>query len=224
MSKKTLGIYGAGGLGREVLELALIINDTVKEWDNFIFIVDKEASNGVNEVNGIKVFDYEEAKKQYSEALGVVVGIGEPMIRKEKFEQLKKDGIATPTLIHPSVHIPESTEVGEGVIINTGCSISCNVTIEDYVFIQPLAVIGHDVFLSYGCLISSFVVVSGYTKVGAFTFIGISTALKEKVSIGDYSIIGMGSVVYRDIPDEVIALGNPAKVRMRNIDRKVFGL
>ncbi|MCH5314246.1 MAG: hypothetical protein J1E28_07665 [Helicobacter sp.] len=64
MSKKTLGIYGAGGLGREVLEFAQIINDAVKEWDNFIFIVDKEASNGVNKVNGIKVFDYEEAKAQ----------------------------------------------------------------------------------------------------------------------------------------------------------------
>jgi len=43
-----------------------------------------------------------------------------------------------------------------------------------------------------------------------------------EVKIGDSSIIGMGSVVYKDIPDEVIALGNPARVARKNEDKKVF--
>ena len=44
----------------------------------------------------------------------------------------------------------------------------------------------------------------------------------EKVSVGSESIVGMGSVVYRDIPDGVIALGNPARVARKNEDKKVF--
>jgi acetyltransferase-like isoleucine patch superfamily enzyme len=42
------------------------------------------------------------------------------------------------------------------------------------------------------------------------------------MQIGHSSIIGMGSVVHIDIPDEVIALGNPTRVVRRNEDKKVF--
>ncbi len=42
-----LAIYGAGGLGREVLELAKIINKKEKLWDSFIFIVDGADSKKV---------------------------------------------------------------------------------------------------------------------------------------------------------------------------------
>lgn len=219
MCKRALGIYGAGGLGREVFELAKIINGRGKIWDSFIFVVDEVT---VDEVNGLKVLKYEEAKTKYGAALDVAVGIGEPAVRKKKFEQLKKDGINTPTLIHPDVHIPETTVVGKGVVIQYGCFISCNVTIEDYVYIQPQCNIGHDDTLSEGCMISGFGNIAGNVKVGRFTYIGLSAAIKENVLIGDNSIIGMGSIVHKDIPNEVIALGNPARPTVRNADGKVF--
>ena len=41
--------------------------------------------------------------------------------------------------------------------------------------------------------------------------------------IGKSSIIGMGSVLYNDVPDNVIALGNPARVVQKNEKQKVFG-
>ena len=53
-----LAIYGAGGLGREVLELAKIINGRVKRWDDFIFVIDGEPGN---DVNGVKVYSYTDA-------------------------------------------------------------------------------------------------------------------------------------------------------------------
>jgi acetyltransferase-like isoleucine patch superfamily enzyme len=46
--------------------------------------------------------------------------------------------------------------------------------------------------------------------------------VKEGVKIGSNSIIGMGSVVYNDVPDNVIALGNPARVVRKNTHQKVF--
>lgn len=219
MCKKILGIYGAGGLGREVLELAKIINDREKVWDSFVFIVDKVTAD---EVNGFKVIEYEEAKNKYGTSLDIAVGIGEPMVRKNKFEQLKKDGIITPTLIHPDVHIPETTSVGKGVTIQYGCFISCNTTIEDYVYIQPQCNIGHDDILFEGCMISGFGNLAGNVKIGRFTYVGLSAAIKESVTIGDNSIIGMGSIVYKDIPDKMTVLGNPARPIARNTDGKVF--
>jgi len=62
----------------------------------------------------------------------------------------------------------------------------------------------------------------GGTQVGTLSYLGMGALVKERVQIGHSSIVGMGSVVHIDIPDEVIALGNPARVVRRNEDKKVF--
>lgn len=214
-----LGIYGAGGLGREVLELAQIINKRESKWEDFIFVIDGE-SEGV--VNGIKVYSYSEAIRIFSGVLEMTVGIGEPAVRERVFRKLEEDDIPIVTLIHPDVHIPDTTFVGKGVTIQYGNFISCNVIIEDYVFIQPHTTIGHDDVLKKGCTISAFCNLAGEVKIGSFTYLGISSCYKEGVSIGDYAIIGMGSVVYKHIADEMIAVGNPARTMVKNEERRVF--
>lgn len=218
MKERVLGIWGAGGLGREVLELARIINNRNKLWDEFVFIVDGVTTT---EVNGVQVLEYEDAKKKFG-GLEVAIGIGEPSIREKKFNLLQNDGIDTPSLIHPDVYIPDTTKVGKGTVIQYGCFISCNVTIGDYVYIQPQCNIGHDDRLSDGCMISGFGNIAGMVSIGRFTYLGLSVAIKEGVNVGNNTIIGMGSVVYKDVPDEMVALGSPARPIARNTDRKVF--
>ena len=220
MDEKVLGIWGAGGLGREILELSMIINEKEKRWSEFVFVVDNIT---VPEVCGIKVMQYEDAKKQYGPNLEITVGIGEPIIREQKFQQLEVDEICIPTLIHPDVHIPKSTEIGKGVVIQYGCFISCDVKISEYVYIQPQCNIGHDALLAEGCMLSGFANVAGAVSIGRYTYLGLSTVLKEGITIGNNSIIGMGSVVYKDVPDDMVALGNPARPMAKNTDRKVFG-
>ena len=214
-----LGIYGAGGLGREVLELARIINGRVKIWEDFIFIIDGEPGN---DVNGVKVYSYNDAIEQFKGRLEVSMGIGEPAVREKLFAKLKKDGIEAATLVHPDVYVPDTTVIGKGVTIQMGNFISCNVKIEDYVYIQPHANIGHNDVLKKGCMVSGFCNLAGGVTVGEFTYLGISSCYKEGVSIGNYTIVGMGSAVYKDIPDEMIAMGNPARPMKKNEDRHVF--
>jgi len=214
-----LGICGAGGLGREVLELARIINSRIKVWEDFIFIVDGEPGN---DVNGVKVYSYEDAKNKFSGSMEVSVGIGEPAVRERLFKKLKADGLETATLIHPDVHIPETTRIGKGVTIQYGCFISCNVEIGDYVYLQPQVNVGHNDILKEGCILSGMTNLAGGVTIGKYTYVGLSAAFKEGVSVGDYSIIGMYSAVYNDIPDEMIAMGNPARPMKRNEEHRVF--
>lgn len=214
-----LGIYGAGGLGREVLELARIINRREKVWDDIIFIIDGKPGN---DVNGIMVYSYNDAIEKFSGNLEVSMGIGEPTVRLRLFENLEKDGVKVTTLIHPDVYIPDTTVVGKGVTIQMGNFISCNVVIEDYVYIQPHTNIGHNDVLKKGCVISGFCNLAGSVTVGEFSYLGISSCLKEGVTIGNNSIIGMGSAVYKDIPDEMIAMGNPARPMKKNEEHHVF--
>lgn len=214
-----LGIYGAGGLGREVLELARIVNQKENNWESFIFIIDGEPGN---DVNGVKVYSYDDAIERFSGSLEVTLGIGEPAVREKLFAKLKKDGIETPTLIHPDVFIPETTTIGKGVTIQYGCFVSCNAEIGDYVYVQPQVNIGHNDVLKEGAMLSGMVNLAGNVSVGKYTYLALSVAVKEGAVIGDYSIIGMCSAVYNDIDDGMIAMGNPARPMKRNEERHVF--
>ena len=95
-------------------------------------------------------------------------------------------------------------------------------TIGDNVYVQPTANICHDVVLEDGAFISSFCEIAGAAHVGRYSYVGVNSAVRELVKIGSYSIIGMGSAVHKDIPDEVVAFGNPAKIIKCNDNKRVF--
>lgn len=48
-------------------------------------------------------------------------------------------------------------------------------------------------------------------KIGNNVFIGMNTIILKGVNIGSNVIIGAGSVVTKDIPDNVVAAGNPCR-------------
>jgi acetyltransferase-like isoleucine patch superfamily enzyme len=82
--------------------------------------------------------------------------------------------------------------------------------------------IGDNCHITYGCVILSHDGAtkqyspsddgSGLVKIGNNVFIGVNSVIMRNVTIGENSIIGAGSVVTKDIPQDVIAMGNPAKV------------
>jgi sugar O-acyltransferase (sialic acid O-acetyltransferase NeuD family) len=213
-----LGIIGAGGLARELLELAKIINSSEERWDDFVFIDVKPG----DDVNGVNVISYEQALEKFSGELEATVGIGEPATRKRVFGELERDGIEVATLIHPDVYIPNTTTVGKGVTIQMGVFVSCNVTIEDYVIIQPHANIAHDDVLKKGSSVSAFCNLGGNVTIGEYAYLGLSACVKQGLSVGGDSIVGMGAVVCESVPDEVVAFGNPARIEKKNDEHRVF--
>ena len=215
-----LGIYGAGGLGREVLELAKSINDHYKRWSEIVFIADFCTQTIVN---SIKVLTFDQIINYEFDELEIVIAVGEPLDRHILRNKVKNSGYKIASLIHPSVMIGTGTILGEGSVICFGCFISCNINIGSNAYIQPLACIGHDSIIGDDSVISSYVCIAGNCKVGEQTYIGMHVPVKEKTIIGSKTIIGMGSVVQRDIPDEVIALGNPARPMKKNETYRVFG-
>ena len=211
-----LGIYGASGLGRELLELANLINCNKSRWQSIVFIDDGDVPS---EISHVPVFKYEAAKGSFGNELEIVIAVGEPSIRKALFAKVKRDKIHVPTLIHPDVYIPKSTTIGDGVTIQYGCFISCNVRIGNYVFIQPQCNIGHDCVLDEGCIIAGFGNIGGIVHIGQWSYLGLSVAVMQQIQIGNNSVVGMGSVVVRDVQDNVIAMGNPARAMKINEGR-----
>ena len=91
-----------------------------------------------------------------------------------------------------------NTTIGKGVIINTGAIIEHECKIDDFAHIGPGAVL------------------AGAVTIGELTFIGANTTVKQGVKIGKNVIVGAGSVVLKDIPDNCVYVGNPAKYLKAN--------
>ena len=78
---------------------------------------------------------------------------------------------------------------------NTRCSVDHRSTIEPFAHVSSGATVGGD------------------TTIGARTLIGMGATVMSQLRIGADTIVGAGAVVVRDIPDGVVAVGVPAKVR-----------
>ena len=215
-----LGIYGAGGLGRELFVLSHQINKKEHRWTDIIFIDD---TKNITMVHGIQPIPFVEAQSRYSSTeLEIVIAVGEPHTRSILRKKVQAAKFSLAILVHPSANISDDTILGAGTVVCYNSFVSCDVTIGENVLLQPTVSIGHDSKIGEDSVISTYVCIAGGCEIGSETYIGLQVPVKEGVCIGNQSIIGMGSVVVRNIPDQVIAIGNPARVIKENNELKVF--
>lgn len=212
-----LGIYGTGGLGREILTLAHLINCTSKKWDDIIFIDDMDYNRCLHNLS-VKCFEQIKSLK----SLEIVIAIGEPSLRAMLSEKIRENGINLATLIAPSVYISPYSQLGEGIVIFQGVNISCDTRIENNVVMQAFSSLSHDCYIGPHSVTSTYSAVAGAVSIGSRTFIGMGALIKEKIHIGDDVIVGMGSNVLSSVPDRMVVAGNPAKIVRENDKRRVF--
>lgn len=81
---------------------------------------------------------------------------------------------------------------------------------------------GHDLKVGDNVVIFSLSFIDGDVTIGRNTYIGPSSCIRNGLHIGENAIIGMGSVVTKDVPDNAVVYGNPAKVMRYNEKGRVF--
>ncbi|CAN5169271.1 hypothetical protein BH23BAC3_BH23BAC3_30180 [soil metagenome] len=123
-------------------------------------------------------------------------------LRKEKFLNL----------IRHSSHVSKSSETGHGFFMDHLSVVSSFTKIGFGVTIKRGSSMGHHCEVGDYVNLNPGTVVSGYVTIGEGSEIGTGVSVVNNVSIGRHCLIGAGSVVTKDIPDGVIAYGNPCKV------------
>lgn len=133
------------------------------------------------------------------------------------------------------VVIREACQVGDDVsvwsnsVVDYGCRIGDRVKIHCNCYVAQYTELDDDVFLAPGVTIAndlypgderSAQLMAG-PRIGARAQIGVNVTILPYVRIGSGALIGAGSVVTRDIPEGVVAFGNPAVVRRRVADLPV---
>jgi len=214
-------IYCAGGFGKEVFDTAKRINKSQDKWDEILFI-DDDPSLGAD-FYGSKIFAFDAVlDRHHLSSFEVSIANGEPTVRKKIYDKVVARGVKLATIVDDTAIISDTAAMAEGVVVTAYCSVSSSAVVANNVALNTKAIVGHDVTLGEHCVVSSLVNLGGACSVGENSYIGMGVQIKEGVKIGKDVIVGMGSVVYNDIPDEVIALGNPARPMRNNVDKRVF--
>lgn len=208
-------VYGAGGLGAETLDILQSVFGRDKDSTPNLAFIDDTACNTT--IYGTLVHALKDC-----DAGKVTIAVGEPAVRKKLLERIAKSPLQVATIIAPSAVISPNCDIENGVIIAPLCSVQSRAKIGTNVAVNTMAIIGHDVMVRADSVISSMVNLGGGVEIGEGSYVGMGALIKEGLTVGANSIVGMGAVVYQDIPDGMIALGNPARVVRKNEDQKVF--
>lgn len=118
--------------------------------------------------------------------------------------------------IHPSVIVGKNVELGFGVVMMAGVIVNPLSKIGNFTFFATGCQIEHDCIIEDYASVSAGSVMGGYVSIGKFSAVTLGVTILDRLKIGENSVIGSGSLVLKDIPDNVLAYGNPInKIRAR---------
>lgn len=203
-----LAILGASGHGKVVADTAECCC-----WQFVEFFDD--AWPGLTE-NGVwpVVGDTAALMDRLTDFDGVLVAIGNNRIRHAKLLELQAAGARLVTLVHPAATVSRYAAIGEGTVVFAGAVVNAGVRINPGAILNTCCSIDHDCLLGDAVHISPGARLAGGVQVGDLSWIGIGASVRQLVCIGQRVMVGAGSAVVGDIPDDVTVAGVPAK-RMR---------
>ncbi len=207
-------IYGAGGHAKVIIDILHANQEMI------IGIVDDHFNE--KEFKGIPVLgkskDIERIIKDYPDAR-FLIAIGNNSIRMKIVKQLEDFDVVWGTAIHPSVIIGSEVTIGEGSVMMANVVVNADSTIGKHTILNTAATVDHDCSIADYVHLSPGVHTAGGVSIGERTHIGIAASLIPGVHIGRDTIVGASSCVLSDLPDEIVAVGCPAKM-IKNLKDK----
>ena len=206
-----LVIIGASGFGREVAWLVERINAVSHIWDLIGFIDDNKEIIG-QDINGYKVLGTVDSLEKMKD-IYAVCAVGASKVRKDiidRVQQLNPD-LRFATLIDPSVEKSNYVEIGKGTIICAHNVLTVNIQIGNHCIINLDCTVGHDVIMNDFVTVYPSVNISGNSKYGECVELGTGSQIIQGKTVGKGTIVGAGSVVVKDLPEDCTAVGAPCK-------------
>lgn len=203
-------IYGAGPYGR------IFLSEVRKHriLDIEAFTVDRDYL--VAEVlDGLPVVAFEDVEKIYPPSkydMIVVCGYTRMRNRIEMYEKAKKKRYSLINYISPESNIEGNLKMGDNNIIFGGVHIGFDGELGSGNIIRQNCYLGHNFFIGNHNIISVGAILGGYIIVGNLNFFGFRVTSSGFRKIGSENLIGMGSVLTKNIDSYCKVYGNPAHI------------
>jgi len=146
----------------------------------------------------------------------VTIGGDKGRERLEIQHFLASHSIGPVVAVHPSAFVAGNARLGDGSQILAHSAIAVEVRLGEACIVNTSASVDHECRLGDGVHIAPGAVLAGCVQVGDFSMIGAGAVILPRITIGKNVIIGAGAVVTRDVPDNKVAFGNPARIMRDN--------
>ena len=204
---KRLIIVGAGGLGREVDALARMDYANGKEWYIAGFLDTRE--NVLSDV-GVDVGVIGDPNSYVPQVDDIfIVAVGDPKLKRKLVAPLRLKG-ATFVSLRTNVRMAGRVRFG-ATVFGDGARISVETTFGDFVYVGDDCVIGHDVSVADYAHIGTRCFVAGNVRIEEDALVHPMSSIAIGIRIGKGATVGLGSVVFHDVPEGATVVGNPAR-------------
>lgn len=200
-------LVGAGGAGRELASNLALDPDWFVEG----FVDDTKKVGEI--VNGLPVLGGLDWLQTYKGNVAMCI-VGNPQVKRRLLrEMFKNSDLCFPIIKNKDSIYSDYIEFGEGCIVAQPYNyITVNIKIGNFVWINTRSDIGHDTTIGSFTTIYTRVNIGGDIHIGEDCVIGTGVTIKPGITIGNNVTIGGGAVVVKNVPDDVVIVGNPAKV------------
>ena len=199
-------IAGAGGAGREALDIALALRrDVVAVLDDLL---------AGTTVRGHPVLPPEEARA----GAEYVVAIAAPLARLRLSRLLDAAGLHATVLVHPRAVLGPMTVPDPGFITHANTLISSDVSIAAHCQVHYNATIGHDCVLEDRVTVYPGANVAGNVRLERDVTVGSGAVILQGLTVSAGATVGAGAVVTRDVEPRAVVVGSPARPVTRSAE------
>lgn len=209
MGSGSVVIIGAGGFGREVLDVIDAINAAGGSLEMLGFADDGPVDEALLLRRRTRLLGPVSAVP--SLLAQYVIGIGNGEVRRRIDDALQAAGCHAATLVHPAATVGGDSRIGEGCVLTAGSRVTTNVTLGRHVQLHVNSTVGHDTVIDDYVSVFPGATVSGSVRLGRRVTIGTGANVLPGLTIGDGAFVGAGAVVNKDVEPGVTVVGSPAR-------------
>ena len=208
---RRLVIVGAGGFGREVVQIVAAINASAPTWDVVGFLDDSPSDGGTVQLalQGLTHLGGLAHLGDLDAATAAVIAIGEPSVRAAITAAHPHRAWAT--LVHPDTTLGGDVSLGAGTSIAAGTLMSTNVRVGRQVHVDHDVTVGHDSTLGDHVRLNLQACISDSAPLRERVLIGANATVPQGRLVDAWAVVGAGAVVVRDLTASVTVKGVPAR-------------
>ncbi|MEM7166190.1 MAG: acetyltransferase [Planctomycetota bacterium] len=198
-------LIGASGHGKVIAEILLPQFPQLRVLDSDPTLVGSSFLDR-------RVEDEETTLESLDRSQPFFVSIGEAADRRTVATRWEAHGHQLVTAIHESAVVSPSAQVAPGACVMARAVLQAESRVGRGAIVNTAATIDHDTMLGDFVHIAPGAHLSGNVAVGSDSWIGVGAIVKEGIQIAPRVLVGAGSVVVEDLPENIVAYGNPCRI------------